>query len=364
MAAVSIARQPIHSIDCVSIGYRLFIVSHTNLSYLTINKLTPIIVTLSLLTFAGLLSACSQQKEDHQPSSIHRYVDDNLIDAALSNDASISVTLSRTRELSVWSNATKKLIHQWSESDFSEPVYLISLSSNKRYLVTAGKREITIFDLKTGFVETSWLTEGFDPDASISSVFLNQNGKHMLIGMTEGSVISINLASNQLSMFQQHDGPVSHIEFIAYGERVLSAAHDGHALIWAASNGEVIKDFSLQQRITSISFDEANRRLFIADAIDNNTIADPHSGESLSQLAFFERYRYFRSALFTDRGQTLITASSKQKIMVWDLSTAKEKQHWNITAFTPGTTVLDMVVNPSGKLITLSSDGALESWEY
>ncbi|QFU25182.1 WD40 repeat domain-containing protein [Shewanella sp. YLB-09] len=305
---------------------------------------------------------CNKPIAEQVPDSIHRYVDDNLIDAELSRNAKLAVTLSRTRELSVWDNTSKALLHQWQAEDFDKPIYQVSLSANNKYLAVTGKHQVSIFDLNSGRLELSWLAQGFDTDASISSLYLNQSGKRILLGMSEGSVITIDLESNQLSMFQLHDGPVSHVEFISYDERILSAAHDGHALIWASSNGQVIGDFSLPQRISSISFDEADRRLFIADAIDNHLIADSHSAESVGQLAFLERYRYFRQALFTDRGKTLITASSKQKIMVWDISSGKEKKHWNISAFTAGTTVLDMVVSPSGQLITLSSDGALETW--
>ncbi|MCJ8301552.1 WD40 repeat domain-containing protein [Shewanella sp.] len=328
------------------------------------NKLASIIVTVSMMAFGLILTGCSKPVAKQQANSIHRYVADNLIDADLSSDAKLTVTLSRTRELSVWDNASKALLHQWQVEDFDEPTYQVSLSGNNQYLAVTGKHRVSIFDLNSGRLEVSWLAQGFDSDASISSLFLNQNGKRVLLGMNEGSVITVDLESNQLSMFQLHDGPVSHVEFLSYDERILSTAHDGHALIWASSNGQIIKDFSLPLRITSISFDEAERRLFIADALDKHIIADSHSGESIGQLAFLERYRYFRQALFVDQGKTLITASSKQKIMSWDISSGKENKHWNITAFTAGTTVLDMAINPSGQLMTLSSDGALESWNY
>ncbi|MPY22907.1 WD40 repeat domain-containing protein [Shewanella psychropiezotolerans] len=307
---------------------------------------------------------CNKPITKQESDSIHRYVADNLIDAELSKDAKLAVTLSRTRELSVWNNASKSLLHQWQVEDFDEPTYLVSLSGNNKYLAVTGKHQVSIFDLKSGRLEVSWLAQGFDSSASISSLYLSQSGRRILLGMNEGSVITVDLESNQLSMFQLHDGPVSHVEFLSYGERILSSAYDGHALIWASSNGQVIKDFSLAQRITSISFDEAERRIFIADVLDKHIIADSHSGESISQLSFLGRYRYFRQALFADRGKTLITASSKQKIMSWDLNTGKEKKHWNITVFTAGTTVLDMTINSSGQLMTLSSDGALEIWDY
>ncbi len=335
------------------------------MSHIDSNKLASSIISVSLMAFGLILTGCGQPMAtpESKPSAIHRYVADNLIDADLSSDTKLAVTLSRTRELSVWHNASKSLLHHWLADDFDEPIYRVSLSGNNQYLATVGKHQVSIFDLNSGKLDVSWLAQGFDSDASISGVHLSQSGKRVLLGMNEGSVITVDLQNKQLSMFQLHDGPVSHVEFIAYDTRILSAAHDGHALLWASSDGRVIEDFSLAQRITSISFDAAQGRIFIADALDNHLIADSHTGESIGQLAFLERYRYFRQALFVDRGKTLITASSKQKVMSWDLSSGKEKQHWNITAFTAGTTVLDMAVTPSGQLMTLSSDGALEMWK-
>ncbi|QYK03361.1 PQQ-binding-like beta-propeller repeat protein [Shewanella psychrotolerans] len=317
---------------------------------------------LLLLLPLLLLSACSDVTPAKAPEQTHRLVEDTLIDGALSKNARLAVTLTRTRTVTVWDTTTNKPIYRWPPEQFDTPAYLIALSGNNRYVAVAGKRQISLFDLTNGQLALHWQVNGFDPDASISSMSFNQSGKQVAIGMNEGSIIIVNLSSQQLSMFKQHDTEVSHLEFSQVNEHILSAGYDGKVLWWATSSGEVIKEFSLPQRITSTGFDQANRRLFFADSLDNHRIIDPSSNTDIAQLNFLERYRYFRKALFIEHGQELLTATSKQAIIHWDAKTGQEIQHWEISAFSLGTTVMDMVLDDSGKLLTLSSDAGLERW--
>ncbi|AZG72083.1 WD40 repeat domain-containing protein [Shewanella livingstonensis] len=308
------------------------------------------------------VAGCNQAVVTKTPDKIQPLVNEPLIDGLLSNDASMAVTLGRSRSLSIWDVATSQLLHQWSDNDFDETNYLVALSGNKQYLATAGKQKISIFNLETGKLDIRWPAQGFNPDASISSLFLSQTGSTILVGMNDGSITVIQRSSMTMSLFKQHSAAVNHLELSNFEQQVLSTGLDGDVHIWAAYSGELISSFSRPQRITSVSFDQANRRLFIADALDNNVIIDTQTSQAISQLDYLERYRYFRQALFINYGKNLITATSKQSIIYWDTSSGKELSHWDITAYNAGTTVFSMVLKPNGKLLTLSSDGALETW--
>ncbi|QYJ88116.1 WD40 repeat domain-containing protein [Shewanella mesophila] len=308
------------------------------------------------------LSACHDAPPTKTPQQIHRLVEDTLIDGTLSKDAQLAITLERIRTVTVWNTKTHTPIYRWPAEQFDTPAYLVALSGNNRYVAVAGKQQVSLFDLSNGQLALRWQVSGFDPDSSISTLALNQSGKQLAIGMNEGSIILVNLSSQQLSMFKQHDTEVSHLEFSQFNEHILSAGYDGKVLWWAKGSGAVIKTFSLPQRITSTSFDETNRRLFFADSLDNHRIINPTSNTDITQLDYPERYRYFRKALFIDHGHELITATSKQAIIHWDAKSGKEIQHWDISAFSLGTTVMDMVLDDTGELLTLSSDGGLERW--
>ena len=309
------------------------------------------------------LTACSDPSKGQTSLSTDRLTSERVVAAQISDDATTSAILTRNHHLSVWDNESKRLTNEWNESDFTEELYHISLSGNKRLLGTAGKHRISIFDIQTGKLTVTWKVEGFDPEATITSLHLSHTGNEVLIGLNEGSVFTFDLVNDQMSMFLIHDGPVTRVEYAAQNQRVMSASHDGHVLFWATTTGKVIQKYANQFRITSVSYDEANRKLFVADALDNQFIADSTTTQALSRLEYLERYRYFRQALFVERGKILITSSSKQELASWDVQTGKELAKWNITAFSAGTTVVSMAVDSSGTLWSLSSDGALETWD-
>ncbi len=319
---------------------------------------------VKLLLILGLLQsllACSQAPTQ-QPLSTQRLVAESIIDGQLASDATLAVTLGRSRTLSLWALPSHQLLHQWDEQDFEDPVYLTALSGDHRWLLTAGKRQLTLINVSSGEQILSWRAQGFDASATISRIALNHTGNAILIGMNEGSVIVVNRSSQKLSMFKLHNAEVNHIEFTTQSDKALSAGNDGHAVLWQTLDGQVIRDFSLPQRITSISFDAANHRLFIADALDNNQVVDPQTQQQVSRLNYLERYRYFRQALFVDQGQGLITATSKQAVTRWDVNTGEALKHWNITAYNLGSTVMAMTQVSSDELVTLSSDGTVEHW--
>jgi outer membrane protein assembly factor BamB len=309
-----------------------------------------------------LLWGCGKSVPIQSPLSLHRLVEESLVDATISQDATLAVTLSRSRQLTLWSLASKQAIYRWQAQDFTDPLYLVALSNDKHYLAVAGKHQVFILDLNNGSLDISWQAQGFDSDASISSIGLSHSGKGIVIGMNDGAVIVVDRSSQTQSIFKQHTAAVSHVEFYAAGDRVFSTGHDGVALLWSSADGKPVAQYALPQRIVSHSFDAANRRIFIADALDNQMIIDSDTGQKLARLDYLERYRYFRQALFAFRGKVLITATSKQEVISWDLDTGQELAHWQLTAFTAGTTVVSMAMDAKGQLLTLSSDGALESW--
>ncbi|MCG9722572.1 WD40 repeat domain-containing protein [Shewanella sp. Isolate7] len=324
--------------------------------------LQRLVILSSLCLPLGLgLSACSENQPSQQPLSLKRLVEDSLVDGLLANDASLAVTLSRGRDLGVWTLPEGKQRFHWPATAFEHPGYQLALSGNKRFLAYAGKRQISLIDLTQGNIQLTWQVNGFNDYASISTLALNQTGIRIAIGMNEGSVILVDLTAQHFSLFKQHDTEVSFLKFGTTDDRLLSAGHDGKVLWWESASGKIIKQFSLPQRITSLAFDEAERRIFFADNLDNHQLQAFDTGEALSQLNYFERYRYFRRALFIHRGDELITATSKQGISRWQVATGKELAHWRLTPFSMGTTVLDMV-SDGQRLITLSSDGALEHW--
>ncbi|GGP66345.1 hypothetical protein GCM10009347_35000 [Shewanella algicola] len=154
---------------------------------------------ITVITIMMIVSGCNQAEVMKTSDNIQPLVQETLIDGVLSNDASMAITLGRSRTISIWDVATSQLLHQWSDDDFDETNYLLALSGNKQFLATAGKQKISVFNLETGKLDIRWPAQGFNPDASISSLFLSQTGSTILVGMNDGSITVIQRSSMTMS---------------------------------------------------------------------------------------------------------------------------------------------------------------------
>ncbi|ABE56758.1 WD-40 repeat [Shewanella denitrificans OS217] len=334
--------------------------------YLSINRLG--LFTALLLLF--LLSGCDKAPPSQTSLSQHRLVEGRLVDGALSKDGLLAVTLSLNGDVNVWDLVSKQAFVTWRKADFNDDIYQLMLSGDKQYLLAASQRQLFLLDVTTGERLLNWQAEAFNPDANISSIHLNYSASQILVGMSDGSINTVDRSSNSLSLFKQHSAEVSAVAFLSSSDQVLSTGHDGELLIWATATGKVHRRFALPHRIMSLAIDSANRRLFAADALDNHFIIDPESASFSSMdalgasvnLQYVERYRYFRRALFVKHGNMLITATSKQDMIGWDSQSGAELVHWRLQAYSASTSVTAMAVNGEGQLVTLSSDGAIELW--
>lgn len=318
-----------------------------------------------------LLAGCEQASNELASVQTKRLTQETLIDGVLSSQASMAVTLNRKSDVIVWNTESSQPIYHWSSDDFSVPIFKLALSGNQQQLAVAGKQQLILFNLKDGTRVLQWQAKSFNPDASISSLYLNHDAGYMLVGMSDGAILTINRQSNQLSQFKQHDANVSHVELYSADEQVFSTSHDGSALIWSTNTGDIIKRYEFPQRMNSAALDTKAQRIFLADALDNHKTLDLITHASFPTLEFWGRYRYFRKALFIRQGTELITATSKNKVFQWDVATGKQLSQWQLKAYTAGTTVLSMVETTadthhpqtnSRTLTTLSSDGAIEVW--
>jgi WD40 repeat protein len=334
--------------------------------YLSINSLGLFTGLLLLL----LLSGCDKAQPSQTSLSQHRLVEGRLVDGALSNDGLLAITLSFNGDLHVWDLVSKQAFVTWRKADFNDDIYQLALSGDSQYLLAAGKRQLFLLDVTTGERLLKWQAEAFNPDANISSIHLNDSASQILVGMSDGSISTVDRSNNSMSLFKQHSAEVSEVAFLSSSDQVLSTGHDGELLIWARVTGKVHRRFVLPHRIMSVAIDRANRRLFAADALDNHFIIEPEStsftsmdviGSSVN-LQYIERYRYFRKALFVKHGNMLITATSKQDMIGWNSQSGAELVHWRLQAYSASTSVIAMAVNSEGRLVTLSSDGAIELW--
>jgi len=301
---------------------------------------------------------------------IKRYSDVPVIDADLSINGDISAIMDINQKLAIWNNKTLQLVNVWSAKHFNQVQYHVVLSGDNQVVATAGKNWLSLFSTSTGEKLYSWQVSGFDPAATISQLLLDGSGNKIFIGLTEGSIVVVDLTKSLRSQFQLHDGVINKLLLAEKGEAVFSTSFDGMANLWQINTGNILWQKQQKFRITALALDRLNQKVFISDALKSQQILNFSLVQEASQaeyhtsvqLDYLQRFRTFRAAIFLADGRNLVTASSKYQIYLWDVKSGKELAQGNIRSYSMGSTVLDFARDHQGNFISLSSDGVIECW--
>ncbi|MDO6447472.1 WD40 repeat domain-containing protein [Colwellia sp. 1_MG-2023] len=324
-------------------------------------KIKPTLFILYILLLSFLFIGC-EKPDVLRAHGQHQLTSSALVDADISSDGKYSVILDVKNTVSLWQNSTYSHIKQWPSTMFTHQQYYVMLANNHQWLVVAGKHSVTLISVNGNLKPLTWRVKGFDPDAEISQILINSMGTKVIIGLTEGSIVVVDISNSLKSQFALHDGPVNHLNFSDNEQKLVSASLDGQVIKWDLASGKVIWSNEQPFRITSLAFDDLSQRLFVSDALNNQTFFSINKGQEISSLSYFERNRYFREALFLSSAKKLLTSSSKYQISLWDVMSGKEISQGEIKAYNFGSTVLDFAVNENDDVLTLSSDAVLELW--
>lgn len=295
-------------------------------------------------------------------ASYHQFIELAIIDADISENGKYSLLLDVNNSVKLFNNGNFSLIKQWNNEAFTQQQYIVALSKNNQWVVAAGKHSITFLPVKDSQNKITWQVNGFSKDAQISKILLNSMGNKVIIGLTEGSVIVVDITNKLRSQFLLHEGPVTQLKFSDNEQNLISASLDGQVNKWQLSTGKVMWSDTLPFRITSLAFDDLSQNLFISDALNNQRFISIDKNKEISSLSYFERNRYFREAIFLSGTKKLLTSSSKYQISLWDVISGNEIGQGEIRAVNFGSTVLDFALNENNDVLTLSSDAVIEVW--
>lgn len=325
----------------------------------------------SFLELLGLctlvfLFGCSNDNEQQLmvAKSSYRFSEGVVLAADLSKDAAVSAILTADQQVKVWHNHSHKLLAQWKKPQLEEEVFHLALSGDRRFLAAGGHWTVTLLNVEEASVVTSWDVQGFAHSATVSALYVDETGERVLVGMSDGAVLSVNLKSGNALKLDHHKGRVTRLGYDSSGQYAFSGAIDKKLARWHTSTGKVAWQHDFRSRVTTLSFDRASATLFVSDGLTSHWIVDSVDGEKVGELNYFERFRYFRQALFVEQGRYLFTASPKQTMTLWDSVSGDEIKSWNIAAHSINTTVLAMATNETSALVTLSADAVLQVWDY
>ncbi|WP_394221798.1 WD40 repeat domain-containing protein [Alteromonas gracilis] len=296
--------------------------------------------------------------------SERRLTDTPLRQALLSEDSTLAVFIHHDSSVSVWDIDNNQQRFSWKNEGLSEEeLGHLSLSQNNKWLAVAGYWSTTLIDLHSGNIIGQWEFNGKIEGATTASLQLSNNGDHALVGMTDGTVLHLNFKKNYAIQYHHHEMSVNHVGYTNDG-MAFSGSIDKSWFHWDLTENAVLQQREFRSRVTATAYDAISQRVFVSDALKSHEIIDLTTNTSVAELKFFENFRFFRKGHFLENGKLLVTSSPKAAITLWNAETGEELASGKIKRLTSEATTHAITTNNDDHLVTLSSDGVLQEWDY
>jgi len=315
----------------------------------------------SLLIF--ILSAC--QPNSSTPIKRWQHSAEGAYAADISNDGKFSAVSSIHHGISLWdlnNNALKFNLSQAQDSA-DNLVLAVDIANDNQYVLTASRQNFDLWNMNNGKSVGYWQIR----DSNIRDIALSNNGEHILIGKSSGTVVHLTIDSGRRLEFLGHKEKVNSVDLLPNGRVALSGANDFVAYVWDTLSGQVIYRFNHPSRVTKVALDHNGRFAFTADSKKDANIWDLKTGKLISQLQYSNRQEVFSSIRFSDDGKFLLTGAPSRKVNLWDIKTGKRQESWYVTPrddIRPaGAVVHSAAFRDNKHIITESSSGYAELWQ-
>lgn len=283
----------------------------------------------------------------------------------LSRDARFALTYSPENQLVLWDLTLDQKLSELGELDQqASRVSKIRISDNGRFAITTSQTNFAVWDLGWTKAEGLWsISDGLIRDADIAS-----NGEQVLLGLTNGKAIYVDLVTGRRIEFLAHNEKVNSVAIAPNGRYALSGGNDYKAYLWDTQSGLVIHTFEHEQRVNRVALQRDGKLGFTSDGGNLAVIWDLKTGEKVSELKSFSRQLIFSSARFSDDGQWLITGTPSGRIAIWDTATGDKIQQMDAQpqkdTRPPRAVVYDAAFNSQQHVVSGTSAGIAEAWEF
>ncbi|MDR9830742.1 hypothetical protein RCJ22_34735 [Vibrio sp. FNV 38] len=283
----------------------------------------------------------------------------------LSRDARFALTYSPENQLILWDLSLDKKLIEFGELDPSASrISVIRFSDNGRFAVTTSQTNFAVWDLGLSKAEGLWsISDGLIRDADIAS-----NGEQVLLGLTNGKAIYVDLVTGRRIEFLAHNEKVNSVAIASNGRYALSGGNDYKAYLWDTQSGHILHTFEHQQRVNRVALQRDGNYAFTSDGGNLAIIWDLKTGKRVSQLSSFSRQLIFSTARFSDSGEYLITGTPAGQIAIWETKTGKKIQQMNAEpqkdTRPPRAVVYDAAFNHQQQVVSGTSAGIAQAWEF
>ena len=218
--------------------------------------------------------------------------------------------------------------------------------------------------------------------SDIRAIDVSNQGKHILLGKSNGTATHITLSTGRRIEFLGHqqtllddngetfhlNNAINSVALSPNGLYALSGSSDQSAYLWDTKTGQVIYKFQHQARVVMVALDPKGRYAFTSDSKKAAIIWDLSNGQKISQLDITGRQQIFTTAKFSSKGDQLVTGSPNQKLTLWQTSNGKKLHEWLVTPrknSRPASAVVYSAsfINQDQQIVSESSAGLSEVWD-
>lgn len=306
------------------------------------------------------LSGCFHSTDEAQRWALDP---DGVTSFSLSRDGRFALIASTSRGIDLWDLVQNKKLAEFGDQDPDKNTVIAShISDNKRYAVTATSQNFAVWDLAWGQAEGLWsISDGIIRDVDISN-----NGQKVLLALSNGKALFVDLGTGRRLEFLAHRDKVNSVSLAPNGKFALSGGNDHNAFFWSTETGQILNEFPHEHRITRVELHRTGKYAFSADGDDTAIIWDLSTGEPKSELNMFHRHPNFSTARFSDDGSKLVTGTPGRRVEYWDTESGDNLGRWlareQQNTRPPSAVVYDVAIDPTGRVISGSSAGIAQAW--
>lgn len=319
-------------------------------------KLQALSIILALITLTGCFFSGSETRR-------WELATEGATSFSLSRDGRFALYHSAQQGIVLWDlRQNKKLADFGSQDPHHNTVLTSKISDNNRYAITATAQNFAVWDLAWGQSDGLWsISDGIIRDVDIAS-----NGQHVLLGLSNGKALYINLGTGRRLEFLAHREKVNSVALSPNGQFALSGGNDHYAYLWSTRSGQIIYQFEHSSRISRVALQRDGKLALTADGGNDVFIWDLDTGKKQTSLAVRLRQQNLSSARFSDNGRQLATGTPARRVELWDTTTGKNLGRWEAApqqdTRPPAAVVYDVAITPDGQVISGTSAGIAQQW--
>ncbi|MGI1943331.1 WD40 repeat domain-containing protein [Shewanella glacialipiscicola] len=311
---------------------------------------------LLLVICTIFLAACSPKAED-----ISILTTEPSYSASLSSNGEFALVATQNSGVQCWDLSTHTLKYQWIHGDINTGVTSTAISPNGAFAASLSRDSVAIWRMADGKSLGWWSLP-----SSGESVAVADNGA-LLVGLNDGSVMSLNSARSALIKFLGHKDRVNSVALSADGRLALTGSNDMQAILWQAQTGQPLHTWTLSSRITKVALNESGSLSFTNGSTNEAKIWDNTSGNLLNKLDIQRRQMNFSAVRFVNNDTQILTGTPAREVILWQRGTGKEIGKWQISltknSQSRGAVVYSVAIRDTNKVVSISSQGLVETWQ-